>query len=141
MRSVLIGALLFICCPVKADCPPNTLAWTETRLFFGRDIGESGEVSNQQWWDFTIKEIIPRFGDGFTVLDGAGYWRGPGCEPANVALAGGCEKTKVLLVQYAPNDEANSKLQAIADAYIKRFSQQAVMRSDMPVCTQFITKE
>lgn len=140
---VVLGAFIFLitgCGSIWVPCPPHTLAWTETRLFFGRDVGATGEVSDQQWRDFTINEIIPRFGDGFTVLDGAGYWRGPGCEPANVALNGGCEKSKVLLVQYAPSDEANSKLKAIADAYIKRFNQQAVMRSDAPVCTQFISK-
>ena len=141
MKSVLMGALLFICLPAKADCLPNTLAWTETRLFFGRDIGAGDEVSDQQWRDFTINEIIPRFGDGFTVLDASGYWQGESCQAHHVNIDGGCEKTKILLVQYAPGDEANSKLKAITDAYIKRFNQQAVMRSDTPVCTQFITKE
>ncbi len=145
-RFSLVMVILFAagCSPsnkLSHIFPPNTIAWTETQLFFGRDIGATGEVSDEQWRDFTVAEIIPRFGDGFTVLDGAGYWRGPGCEPANVALAGGCEKSKILLVQYAPSDEADSKLKAIADAYIKRFNQQAVMRSDSSVCTQFITRE
>lgn len=120
-------------------CPSNTLAWTETRLFFGRDIGETGEVSAEQWRDFTVAEIIPRFGDGFTVIDGAGYWQGEACKAGNIALNGGCEKTKILLVQYGADAGADNKLNAIADAYIKRFNQEAVMRSDTPVCTQFIT--
>lgn len=43
--------------------------------------------------------------------------------------------------QNAPCDEAQAKLQAITQAYIKRFDQQAVMRSDTPACTQFITRK
>lgn len=121
-------------------CPSSTLAWTESRLFFGRDIGDVGEVSPEQWRRFTIDEIIPRFGDGFTVLDASGYWRGEGCKPGDVELSGGCEKTKLLLVQYPSSPEADAKLKAIAAAYIKQFSQEAVMRSDSAVCTQFITK-
>lgn len=119
-------------------CPTGTLDWTETRLFFGRDIGETGEVSVKQWRDFAVNEVIPRFGDGFTVLDASGYWQGESCQAHHVNLDGGCEKTKILLVQYAPSVEAETKLQAITQAYIERFDQEAVMRSDAPVCTQFI---
>ena len=122
-------------------CPAETLAWTETRLFFGRDIGETGEVSNEQWKDFTVNEIIPRFGDGFTVLDASGYWQGESCQAHYVNIDGGCEKTKILLVQYPASEEAEAKLSAITQAYIKRFDQEAVMRSDTPVCTQFISRD
>lgn len=127
--------------PAAADCKPGFMEWSETRLFFGRDIGDVGEVSDEQWRRFTIDEIIPRFSDGFTVLDASGYWRGEGCEPKDVALSGGCEKTRVLLVHYAPSPEADAKLKAITQAYINHFDQEAVMRSDTPVCTQFITPE
>lgn len=136
LTGLLLNALV-----INSSCPPNTLAWTETRLFFGRDIGDTGEVSPEQWRRFTIDEIIPRFGDGFTVLDASGYWRGEGCKPKDVELSGGCEKTKLLLVQYPPSEAADAKLNAIAKAYVERFSQEAVMRSDSAVCTRFITKE
>lgn len=137
--------IVLLAVPVSASstCPPDTLAWTETRLFFGRDIGDVGEVSQEQWRDFTVAEIIPRFGDGFTVLDGAGYWKGASCKA--VLVDGGCEKSKILLVQYPPSSDlgtgADAKLNAIAAAYIKQFNQEAVMRSDTPVCTQFITRD
>lgn len=144
MRTIVVGALISVvgaCSFSPVKCPPNTLSWTESRLFFGRDIGDTGEVSAEQWRDFTVQEIIPRFGDGFTVIDAAGYWQGESCRADNIALNGGCEKTKVLLVQYPPSSEADAKLKAIAQAYITRFSQEAVMRSDTPVCTQFITRK
>lgn len=122
----------------NATCPDGTLTWTETQLFMGRGIPASaggGEVSDAQWQEFTDAEIIPRFGSGFTVLNGAGYWKGEGCTAAN--LPGGCERTKLLLVQYAPSKEADAAVTAVANAYRTRFSQQSVMRSDSPVCTQF----
>jgi len=119
-------------------CIKDTLAWTETRLFMGRDIHPSaggGEVSDAQWQAFADAEVIPRFSDGFTVVDAAGYWKGEGCKAAN--LPGGCERTKVLLIQHPESDEADKKLEAISNAYRTQFKQQAVMRSDHKVCTQF----
>lgn len=116
-------------------CPPGTMAWTETQLFMGRNIAGEEGVSQEDWRAFTIAEIIPRFNNGFTVVDGAGYWRGESCK--TVALHGGCEKTKVLLIQYAPSPEAEASVNAIANAYIELFSQSSVMRSDQSVCTQF----
>lgn len=123
-------------------CAEDSMAWVETRLFMGRDIPASaggGEVSDAQWLDFTNAEIIPRFKKGFTVLDGAGYWHGEGCTVAD--LPGGCERSKILLVQYAPSAEAELALDAVANAYHARFSQQSVMRSDHKVCTQFIAAD
>jgi len=136
-KAACCFALLLFSVTAQAHptCPSSTLAWTETRLFFGRDIGDVDEVTAEQWRDFTVAEVIPRFGDGFTVLDGAGYWKGASCKA--VLVDGGCEKSKILLVQYPPSPEADAKLKAIADAYIKQFAQEAVMRSDSPVCTQF----
>lgn len=141
MLMLLSAAAMMASAPTLAECKPGFLAWTETRLFFGRDIGETGEVSDEQWREFAVSEVIPRFGDGFTVLDASGYWQGESCQAHHVSLDGGCEKTKILLVQYAPSAEAEIKLSAITQAYIKRFDQEAVMRSDTPVCTQFISRD
>ena len=146
VAALSLGLLVACDFETSTTCPTATLAWTETRMFFGRDIGENGEVSNEQWRDFAVSEVIPRFGDGFTVLDASGYWQGESCHSPNhtahhVNLDGGCEKTKILLVQYAPSAEAETKLQAISQAYIERFDQEAVMRSDTPVCTQFMLRD
>lgn len=140
-RLILCGAAaMMMTAPAAADCKPGFMEWSETRLFFGRDIGETGEVSDQEWKDFAITEVIPRFGNGFSVYDVAGYWQGESCQAHHVNINGGCEKTKILMIQYAPSADAEAKLQAITQAYIKRFDQEAVMRSDTPVCTRFISK-
>jgi len=123
---------------LEANCAEGSMAWTETRLFMGRDIPKAaggGEVSSVQWQAFTNTEIIPRFSTGFTVLDAAGFWQGEGCTVAD--LPGGCERSKMLLVQYVPSAEAEAAINAVATAYRTRFSQQSVMRSDHAVCTRF----
>ncbi len=117
----------------QAECPRGAEAWQQTQMFFGRGIGSGGEVTDAGWADFVTTEIIPRFEAGFTVVDGAGFWQG-----CKAAANGACERSKLLLVQYASKDTAaNDKLAAIAGAYVTRFHQQAVMRSDSAVCTQF----
>jgi Protein of unknown function (DUF3574) len=122
------------------DCAPGFEALRETRLFMGRDIKGTREVSDADWRAFVKAEVIPRFPDGFTVFDGAGYWRGcEGMATPNPSQNGVCEKSKLLLIQYAPSEKASSAVSAIAQAYITAFSQQAVMRSDTQVCTQFIS--
>jgi len=120
------------------SCTTGSMAWVETRLFMGRDIltpSGGGEVTDAEWQAFTNSDIIPRFPKGFTVLDGAGYWLGEGCTVAD--LPGGCERTKVLLIQHAAGAEAEAAIVATAESYRTRFNQQSVMRSDAPVCTRF----
>ncbi len=137
----MFALVLAACEDEERSCASGQMSWTETRLFFGRDIGETGEVSDEQWKDFAITEVIPRFGDGFSVFDVAGYWQGESCQAHHVNVNGGCEKTKILMIQYPSSAEAEAKLEALTQAYIKRFDQEAVMRSDTPVCTQFISQQ
>lgn len=143
MKRLLVcsAAAMMVTVPAVAECKQGFMEWTETRLFFGRDIGETGEVSDEQWRDFAITEVIPRFGDGFSVYDVAGYWQGESCQAHHVSINGGCEKTKILMIQYAPSADAEAKLRTLTQAYIERFDQEAVMRSYTPVCTQFIAKD
>jgi Protein of unknown function (DUF3574) len=124
----------------EASCPEGSMALRETRLFMGRDIKGRREVSEDDWRAFVKAEVIPRFPDGFTVFDGAGFWRGcEGMAAQSNSQGGVCEKSKLLLIQYAPSEKASSAVSAIAQAYIKSFQQEAVMRSDTQVCTQFIS--
>lgn len=126
------GAMTIAKAEVAVPCPN---VWIETRLFLGRNIGESAKVSDEQWRDFVSREIVSRFKTGFTVVDAAGYWSGESCK--KIDLQGGCEKTKLVVIQYPPSKEADNSVKAIALAYIAKFKQAAVMRSDQVVCTQF----
>ncbi|MFC3050795.1 DUF3574 domain-containing protein [Kordiimonas pumila] len=135
-----IGMLAVLVVPAGsavASCPVGTAAWQETQMFFGRGLKGGGEVSDSEWGVFVRDEITPRFPDGFTVVDAAGFWRGCPSLPSGV-----CERSKLLLVQYpAEMADADTKLKAIATTYAGRFHQQAVMRSDSSVCTQFYSAD
>jgi hypothetical protein len=133
MLKTFMAAVWLASLPASDNCPAGALAFTETRLFMGQDIGGAATVSEADWHAFLKAEVIPRFPDGFTVLDGAGYWKG--CKKLDTQ--GVCERSKLLLIQYAPSEPVNEKMLNVMDAYIAKFQQQAVMRSDRQVCTWF----
>ena len=58
----------------KTGCAGETL--TETTLFFGLSRPD-GEVTEEEWDAFQKNHLVPAFAEGFTVIDGDGYWRRP----------------------------------------------------------------
>ena len=99
----------------------------EVALYFGRNIAGGGEVSDAEWASFLATEVTPRFPEGLSVIDMAGQWRGPSGEIAR-------ERSKMLAVIVFDPPAHGLKVQAIIDAYLKRFHQQAVLRTERPVC-------
>ncbi len=45
-----------------------------TELYFGQSIPGGGRVTEDDWEDFLLNEVTPRFREGFTVLDARGQW-------------------------------------------------------------------
>ncbi|MBP6010906.1 MAG: DUF3574 domain-containing protein [Alphaproteobacteria bacterium] len=103
----------------------------ETQLFFGLSKPKGGVVSAREWDAFVTTEITPRFAEGFSVVDSAGFWR-DGATQKTIS-----EKSKVVVRMHAATDEADRAILAIVDAYKKRFQQEAVLRVDRVVCAQF----
>jgi hypothetical protein len=106
-------------------------AMVETQLFFGMNKPKGGTVSERDWQAFVATEIAPRFPEGFSVLDGAGFWRDAATKKTI------SEKSKVVVRMHADGADADGAIGAIVQAYKSRFQQDAVMRVDRPVCTQF----
>lgn len=106
-------------------------AMVETQLFFGLSKPQGGTVSERDWRAFVTAEIAPRFPEGFSVLDGAGFWR----DAASAKTIS--EKSKVVVRMHAEGADADAAIAAIVAAYKTRFQQDAVMRVDRPVCAQF----
>jgi hypothetical protein len=125
-----LAGLLAGCAAPPAPC--ERMAWTETRLFFGRNIPGGGEVSDAQWRAFLDEVLVPAFKDGFTVLDGTGFWLDADSGQTDQ------ERSKVLVVVHPPGAAADAGLEAVAQAYRRRFEQQAVMRADQPACIGFV---
>ena len=137
MRLAVLAAALGLtgCAGVAAPQAPATCAvgdaMVETQLFFGMSKPKGGTVSTRDWDGFVAREIMPRFPEGFSVLDGAGFWL-DGATQKTIA-----EKSKVVVRLHSPSAEANGAIAAIIDAYKIKFEQEAVLRVDRPVCAAF----
>jgi Protein of unknown function (DUF3574) len=98
-------------------------------LLFGRNIGGRLGVTEKRWSQFLAAEITPRFPDGLTVVDAAGQWRD--AEKKRIVR----EPSKLVTI-IMPAD-AQERLDAIVDAYKRRFRQQSVGVVIRPACVQF----
>lgn len=116
--------------PTPSACAVGD-AMVETQLFFGMSTPKGGFVSVRDWDAFVAREVSPRFPEGFSVIDGAGFWR-DGTTHKTIS-----EKSKVVVRLHAPSAEADQAIGAIVEAYKVKFEQEAVLRVDRPVCAKF----
>jgi hypothetical protein len=100
-------------------------------LFFGRDIPGRAPLSDAEWSDFAEHVIGQQFPDGFTVTDGEGQWR----DPKTQTMVH--ERTKILIVAAEPSPGIADRIEAITDAYKKRFDQESVGIVTAPACGTF----
>lgn len=135
MTAGTVAALLTAIGPAfaqaPATCPAGGWQMTSVTLFFGLAIPGGGTVSEAEFADFLDREVTPRFPEGFSVLSASGQWRD--------AAGGGIvrEPSRALLIWRAPSDEANASVEAVRDAYKRRFRQDSVMRVDDLDCVDF----
>lgn len=130
----VFALLLATIAPASAQSLPSAEACTaplkpalEINLYFGRDIEGGGEVSEEQWAEFVAVEVTPRFPDGLSVLNVAGQSR----NSKNQTLR---ERTKLLVVVVFDAPGHRAKVQAIVEAYNRRFGQHGVFRTEHGVC-------
>jgi hypothetical protein len=100
-------------------------------LLFGRDVGGRLGVSKTAWGRFVAQEITPRFPDGLTVTDAAGQWR----DPTTGAIEH--EPAKRVEIVLPGNAEDEVQLEAVVDAYKRRFHQHSVGIIVRPACVAF----
>ncbi len=117
--------------PAPPVCAAGGAQMARVELIFGLDIKGGGRVSEKAWRAFLETEVTPRFPDGLTAFDAYGQWRVPG--DGRIARL----DSKVLLIWYAPSPEAESRIQAIREAYKARYDQISVMRVDGVDCVSF----
>jgi hypothetical protein len=103
----------------------------ETQLFFGLSKPKGGVVSGGEWSAFVRREVTPRFPEGFSVFDGAGFWLDGGSKRTIT------EKSKTIVRIHADTAQAGQAILAVIGSYKKQFAQEAVLRVDRPVCAQF----
>jgi hypothetical protein len=102
----------------------------ETMLFLGMAT-PTGSVSRYDFQKFVETEVTPRWKEGYTILEGQGLWFS---EQRSVTER---EPSRVLIRFHDGGPEASAAIEAIRAAYIKTFSQDAVLRTDRPTCADF----
>lgn len=111
-------------------CPAGLSPVATAELFFGRNIGPSLGVSDDDWRRFVDEEVTPRFPDGLTVIDAAGQWRG-----ADGAIAR--EPSKVVLLVLSGGADEDRAIEAVRQAYKARFRQESVLLLRRQGCVAF----
>ena len=102
----------------------------ETMLFLGMAT-PTGSVSRYDFQKFVEAEVTPRWKEGYTILEGQGLWYS---EQRSVTER---EPSRVLVRFHDGGAEASAGIEAIRAAYIRQFSQDAVLRTDRPACADF----
>ena len=110
---------------LAASCPSNGQTMARTELLFG-----AGHVSEAQWRAFLSHDVTPRFPDGLTAMNGYGQWKRPDGKIS-------AEPSHVLPLWHPLTPDADARIEAIRDAYKKRFHQLSVMRVDGMDCVSF----
>jgi Protein of unknown function (DUF3574) len=121
--------------PAAAQGPPchaPALPMLRIELMFGRNVGDDLAVTEEVWAGFLSSEVVPRFPDGFTVLDAAG----PRTDKptANLFLA---EPSKIVIIIAPDGPDTEQRIAAIEAAYKTRFQQQSVVVASRSVCASF----
>ena len=98
-------------------------------LYFGTATPR-GTVSPEDWRHFVDEVVTPRFPDGLTVWPAGGQWRSAQGEAVH-------EASWVLSIVPRPDVASEAAIAGIADAYKKRFQQEAVLRVSSPACVAF----
>ncbi|MGB7207112.1 MAG: DUF3574 domain-containing protein [Pyrinomonadaceae bacterium] len=113
--------------PARATTAAKAEKFLRTELYFGRSKPDGSIVSDEDWSRFLAEIVTPRFPNGFTVLQANGQYR----DKSGKIIT---EPSEVLIFLYDRNSRISSrrKIEEIRSAYMKQFSQESVLRMDMP---------
>lgn len=132
LLALLAGATLLTGCAGLAPttCPVGQNQGRTVELFFGRKIGDQVGVSEADFARFVDEELTPRFPEGLTVLDAAGQWR----SNAGPIVR---EPSKIVILALPGRAGGEDRIEAVREAYKRRFAQEAVMLVTQPACLGF----
>jgi hypothetical protein len=100
---------------------PATLQRSE--LFFGMSLPGGRLVSPRAWARFEREILGPKL-CGYTAIDARGGWLGGGGRLIH-------EPAKLVVVIHLPGNLA--EIEAVADEWLRRFGQEAVLRATQPI--------
>jgi len=102
----------------------------ETVLYMSM-LRPGGSISRYEFQKFVEKEAAPRWKEGFTLVEGEGLWLS---ERRNITER---EPSHGLVRLHDGSAAASADIEAIRNAYIKAFEQDAVLRTDRATCADF----
>jgi len=129
--TILLAATLAACTTTSSDNACTGTAQVETRLYLGLSQPNGPNVSASAFARFLKAEVTPRLPEGYTLLEGQGFWRE---DRSGKTIS---EPSRVLIHLHDASTEKNSTLDAIAAAYRQAFHQEAVLRTDTRTCVAF----
>ena len=129
--TILLAATLAACTTTSSDYACTGTAQVETRLYLGLSLPGRPNVTASAFAKFLKTEVTPRLPEGYTLLDGQGFWR----EVRSGKTIS--EPSRVLVHLHDSSPAKNSTLDAIASAYKQAFHQEAVLRTDTRTCVDF----
>jgi hypothetical protein len=138
IRKLFLGAALLLlgACDQQLEATRHAVAAcraplkpaVQVDLYFGRDKGVKGEVTESEWSNFLAEEVTAKFPDGLTVVDINGQFR----DPASGRIVRERGKLLIVVVFDAPNH--NARVEQVVKLYNTRFGQHSVFRTERPVC-------
>ena len=125
--------LVILAAPATAQiaCRADQKSSAVVEMMFGRKIGDRIAVTNTAWARFVDREITPRFPDGLSVVDAAGQWMDT--DKKRVVR----EPSKIVTIVLRDSEKGQAEIDAIAQAYKKRFKQQSVGVIVRGACVSF----
>jgi hypothetical protein len=133
--AFLLITLLVSACATRQTGDPfpgSPVDWTREELFFGLNKPDGSQVTNSEFEAFITREVSSRL-CCFTVLQTTGYYTSTPGAPAVQ------EPGRVLMVMYDDNQKDIAvKLSAIAQSYVRTFSQESVLRVAARVRVHFV---
>ncbi len=89
-------------------------------LYFGRNIGTTGRVTEQQFQQFLASEITPRFPDGLTAYNAKGQF----LDSSEQLIK---EPSKVVSLIFEDTEQNEQSIYEVIDAYKQQFQQESVL--------------
>jgi hypothetical protein len=135
MRNIFVLAALMVlsgCASgggaIRCVAPAHEMGRVE--LLFGAALDDGTPIDNRQWQDFLDRDVTPRFPAGLTDYEAYGQWQRPD---------GKIEKSpsRVLVIWYDAQTGMSARIDAVREAYKKRFNQVSVVRVDGADCVSF----
>jgi Protein of unknown function (DUF3574) len=135
LAAAAIGTLLLSTAaqagPEVIPCDGALQAQQVAQLLFGRNVEDRARVSEADFNGFVVREVSPRFPEGFTVIDAAGQWR----DARRGTIVH--EASKIIEIVLPAGEDNRPKIDAIVEAYKLQFQQQSVGLIVAPACVRF----